>query len=95
MHGDQNIHLLSRQLVYLKNEITVIIQITNKSIFKGILENDHVKEFGVKSESVVFQTDKLRVKLDKLYEKRDAIGSDVNFQIEINIMNWHNDVTAP
>ncbi|MBE0640130.1 MAG: hypothetical protein IH598_16575 [Bacteroidales bacterium] len=92
MQGDQNIHLLSRQLVNLKNEISAIIRITNKSIFKGILENDYVKEFGVKSESVVLKTDELRAKLDKLFEKKEALGNLVDFEIEVEKMNWHNEI---
>lgn len=92
MGEKQNIHLLSRQLMDIKNELVVIMQITNKSIFKGILENESIIEFGEKSDLILERTDKLRYDLDKLYEKKETKGDIFQFAIGVEIMNWHNKV---
>ena len=92
MGEEHNIHLLSRQLMDIKNEFVVIMQITNKSIFKNILQNERIIEFGKKSDLILERTDKLRYDIDKLREKKGTRGDVLNFAVEVEIMNWHNEV---
>jgi len=92
MGEKHDIHLLSRQLMDIKNELVVIIQMTNKSLFKDILKNESVVEFGKKSDELLARTDKLRFDLDTLHEKKNTFGDVFNFAIEVEIMNWHNEV---
>jgi hypothetical protein len=92
MGEKQNIHLLSRQLTDIKNELVVIIQMTNKSIFKGILENKSIIEFGQKTDAILVQTDKLRYKIDEMNEKKNVTEDVMQFAIGIEIMNWHNEL---
>jgi hypothetical protein len=92
MGEKQNIHLLSRQLMDIKNELVVIMQMTNKSIFKGILENEAVIEFGQKSDTIILRTDQLRYKIDEWHEKKKVSEDMLQFAIEVEIMNWHNEI---
>lgn len=92
MGEKHDIHLLSRQLGDIKNELVVIMQMTNKSIFKDILENESVIDFGKKSDLILTKTDQLRYKIDGLYEKKDKYGDTFQFAISVEIMNWHNEM---
>jgi hypothetical protein len=92
MGEEQNIHRLSRILMDIKNELVVIMQITNKSIFKGILQNESVIEFGKKSDIILTKTDQLRYKIDQLNDKKDSYGDTLQFAISVEIMNWHNEM---
>jgi hypothetical protein len=92
MLAEPNIHLLVRQLIKTKYELTVIIQMSNKTILPGILDNESVKRFGQVSDEIITKTDKLRSKLDILVNKRTLAGSGVDTEIEIEKMNWHNDI---
>lgn len=91
--GEENdIHLLDRQLVSVKNELAVIIQTTNNSIFKGIKDVEEVKKFGIVSDEIITLTDKLRYDIDKYNQQRKKVGQTIDFTIEVKIMNWHNDI---
>jgi len=85
-------HSLVRQLSDIRTELSVIIRSNNKTIVPGLLENNSVNAFGTLTNKIIIETDKLRAKLDQLENKKKIAGSGIDFEIEVEKMNWHNSI---
>lgn len=81
---------LEYRLAGIRNEISVIINTTNKSIYPNIIKNESVIQFGELSDKIVTSTSQYRYNLDKCKEKQDQGLDNYRYLVEIETLNWHN-----
>lgn len=74
-----HIELLSAKLTNTKNELVAIIQTSNDSIFKGILNDERVKEFGVTTDKILSITRTFRNAVEGLHPIRDSRKFESNW----------------